>query len=224
MSDDARKAILQRLEAAVPRPLPSRPVLPPAPEKALDRDRLQALFIDQLTEQAGVVCPVADHTALLETLARILAEEQVARAMVASDEVVAPLGLADRGRRQGVEMVTPADYPDRDRYVRAVFDDVQAGITGVDFAVAESGTLVLVHDARQARLISLAPLVHIAVLPAERIVPDYETAMAAIYTGGRRPGQVTFITGPSMTADIQGAPFKGMHGPQKVIVLLLTQG
>ncbi|MBR9980009.1 MAG: lactate utilization protein [Desulfatitalea sp.] len=221
MTVNDRETILQRLKAAASHPVPPRPLLPPLPEMALDADRLREVFVQRLTEQGGEVHPVANRAALLETLGRILADEQVVRAMAAADKVVAPLDLVSWGRQVGVEIVTPEAYPDRDGYARAVFDDVQAGITGADFAVAESGTLVLVHDTRQARLISLAPVLHIAVVPVDRIVPAYETAVTAIYADGRRPSQVTFITGPSMTADIQATPFKGMHGPQKVIVLLV---
>ncbi|MFZ1985252.1 MAG: lactate utilization protein, partial [Desulfatitalea sp.] len=166
---------------------------------------------------------------LLATLAAILRQEAVTRAMATSDAVLATLDLKRWGARIGVEVVTPADFTDRDAYTQAVFDQVQAGITGVDYAVAESGTLVLVHNAHQARLVSLAPLVHIAVVPVARIAPTYETAITAIYKNGGEagrpfqvyPSQVTLITGPSMTADIQATPFKGMHGPQKLFVLLL---
>jgi L-lactate dehydrogenase complex protein LldG len=221
MSADARQAILNRLNAAEPRPLPPRPALAPMRECAMAAEPLLEAFILRLTEQGGVAHRVADRGALLENMARILAREKVTRAMAAADSVVAPLDLGAWGRQIGVEIVTPAEFKDRGSYTRAVFDEVQAGITGADFAVAESGTLVLVHDARQARLISLAPVLHIAVVPVACIVPVYETAMAALYAGGRRPSQVTFITGPSMTADIQGTPFKGMHGPQKLVVLLL---
>ncbi|HSR13810.1 MAG TPA: LUD domain-containing protein, partial [Thermodesulfobacteriota bacterium] len=109
----------------------------------------------------------------------------------------------------------------------AVFDQVQAGITGADFGVAESGTLGLIHRRDQARLVSLAPILHIAVLPAERICAVYEQVAERVF-GTQGPGgwpplpsQFVFITGPSMTGDIEGVLFKGMHGPRKVIVIIV---
>jgi L-lactate dehydrogenase complex protein LldG len=222
MVHNTRDTILALLKASTPRQNPARPFLPPARELALDAGQLLDRFCEQLAAQGGVAHRTADPEALLTTLAAILQQEAVTRAMATTDAVLAPLDLKRWGARIGVEIVTPDQFTDRDAYTQAVFDQVQAGITGADYAVAESGTLVLVHDARQARLVSLAPLVHIAVVPVERIVPTYETALAASFgAGAGPPSQVSLITGPSMTADIQATPFKGMHGPQKLFVLLL---
>jgi len=186
----------------------------------MDHAQVVEQFIAKLGAQGGVAHCVADQAGLLDKLAEILAQEHVTRAMATTDAVLAPLQLEQWGRRAGIEVVTPAAFADRTDYTRAVFDQVQAGISGADFAVAESGTLVLAHDARMARLVSVAPILHIAVVPGTRIVPVYETAVLALFTPDRRPSQVTLITGPSMTADIQATPFKGMHGPQKLVVLI----
>lgn len=224
MIQNARDTILARLKAAVSRQRPARPALPPARELALDAGQRIDRFCEQLAVQGGVAHRVADPEALLVTLEEILRQEGVTRAMATSDAVLAPLDLETWGARIGVEIVTPNRFADREAYTQAVFDQVQAGITGADYAVAESGTLVLVHGPRHARLVSLAPLVHIAVVPVERIVPTYESALEALFEdagAASPPSQVTMITGPSMTADIQATPFKGMHGPQKLFVLLL---
>jgi L-lactate dehydrogenase complex protein LldG len=189
----------------------------------MNPDQLLLTFIARLNARGGIVCQVADSDALLAKMTQILKAEKVNRAMAALDPVVGPLKLRRWGRRIGIEIVNPHDYPNRESYTRAVFDDVQAGITGVDFAVAESGTLVLAHGPQHARLISLAPVIHLAVVPVAHLVPVYENALASIYTAARRPSQVTFITGPSMTADIQATPFKGMHGPRTLIVFLVGQ-
>jgi L-lactate utilization protein LutC len=56
----------------------------------------------------------------------------------------------------------------------------------------------------------------------ERIVAVYEQAVQKVFVKKEKlPSQFCFITGPSMTADIRGIPFKGMHGPRKVIVILM---
>lgn len=223
MCTNARQTILNRLRTADPRPVAPRPFLPPLGESSMNPDQLLETFIAHLTARGGVACRVADNDALLEKMAQIFEEEKVTRAMAALDPVVAPLQLSRWGRQIGIEIVNPHDYRNRESYTQVVFDDVQAGITGVDFAVAESGTLVLAHGPEQARLISLAPVIHLAVVPVARLVPVYENALESIYTAARRPSQVTFITGPSMTADIQATPFKGMHGPRTLIVFLVGQ-
>ena len=111
---------------------------------------------------------------------------------------------------------------DRKAFKDVVFDEVNVGITGVDYAIAESGTLCLIHTRNQARLVSLAPIIHVAVVPADRLYPTYESVIEVIMASGEQlPSQITFITGPSMTGDIQGIPFKGMHGPKKLMVMLI---
>jgi L-lactate dehydrogenase complex protein LldG len=56
----------------------------------------------------------------------------------------------------------------------------------------------------------------------DRIVPVYEKVIEKVFARkGEYPSQFVFITGPSMTGDIQGVLFKGMHGPRKVIVILV---
>jgi len=213
MPENSRNSILQRLQRAERLPSADRPGLPALHEDHLDTAQLRERFTTQFEAQGGVCCPVADWTALYARLSEIFQAEGITRTMAAEDDVLTPLNLGQWGQRSGVAVVTPTSFQDRTAYTRAVFDQVQAGITGVDFAVAESGTLILSHDRDQARLVSLAPLVHIAVVPADRIIGTYDTAIETLFTDGRRPSQVTFITGPSMTGDIQGTMFKGMHGP-----------
>lgn len=221
MPDNARHAILQRLRSAGRKTPVDRPELPPLRELDLDRQQLKEQFMTQFESQGGIGTVAADRGALHDRLADICRAEGITRAMATEDAVLATLELNQWEDRRGVNLVRPAHYPDREAYTRAVFGDVRAGITGADFAVAESGSLIIAHDRTQPRLVSLAPLVHIAVLPAAHIIPTYDAAMETLFSGGRRPSQVTFITGPSMTADIQATMFKGMHGPQKIYAIVL---
>lgn len=222
MANGAREEILAKLKRvergeAVPRP--SMPVLN---ELALSRDRLIERFQENLTLQTGVVHRVADPGAARETLTEIARSEGWTAVAIAEDEVLETLDLAAWGRSCGVRVMKAADFSDLAAFKDAVFDEVQAGITGVDWAIAESGTIVLVHDERQPRLLSLAPILHVAVVPVERILAVYEQAVERIIASrGGLPAHMTLITGPSMTADIQATPFKGMHGPRRVIALLI---
>jgi len=68
----------------------------------------------------------------------------------------------------------------------------------------------------------MAPIHHIAIVPLSRLVPVYENATEALFGKGQSPPKhLTFITGPSMTADIRATPFKGMHGPGKLEIILI---
>jgi L-lactate dehydrogenase complex protein LldG len=99
---------------------------------------------------------------------------------------------------------------------------VDAGITPADFAVAETGTLGLIFYKDQPRLVSIAPPVHIAILPISKLYVAYENVIEQVFkTTEQTPSQFCFITGPSASADIQGVPFKGMHGPVKIFVIFI---
>ena len=217
----AREHILSRLRSAPRKRTPPRPPIPPLRELAMEREALVRVFTENLESETGVVYRTKSRKGLLRKLGEVLGEEDVKRAIVTTDDVVAPLNLAGWGKKKGIAITTPADYPDREAFKDAVFLEAEAGITGVDFAVAESGTLVLVHGGHQARLVSLAPVLHVAVVPVERVVPVYEWVIEGVYGEGKRPSQTSWITGPSTSADIQARQFRGMHGPRKLKVILL---
>ncbi len=222
MEQSARDEILSRLKSAPREAIPPRPDRPVLKELSLTREKLIEIFSKNLVQETGVVHRVKDRHEALEKLSQIAKEEGLKKVMITTDDVVAPLNLADWGRENNVGVMTPLDFGSRDSYVDAVFAEADAGITGADFAVAESGTLGLIHNKDQARLVSLAPILHIAIVPVERIAAVYEQVMEKVFRKKENlPSQFCFITGPSMTADIRGIPFKGMHGPRKVIAILV---
>jgi L-lactate dehydrogenase complex protein LldG len=218
----AREEILSKLKAADKKSAPPRPDMPPLKELSLNGEELIAKFIEEITAQTGVVHRAQDKHSTLSTLTAIVQAEGISTVMVSSDDVVSDLNLPAWGRKNGVNVLNSRDFSGRDRFTHAVFDEAQAGITGADFAVAESGTIGLIHHKDQPRLTSLAPIHHIAILPLDRLVPVYENVTEILF--GQRetvPSHFTFITGPSMTADIQAIPFKGMHGPRKLEIILI---
>jgi L-lactate dehydrogenase complex protein LldG len=95
-----------------------------------------------------------------------------------------------------------------------------AGITGADFGVAATGTLVLTYGAGRWRTTGLLPDVHIALLTAERIVATLGEAVAQVYAGGV-PRAMTLVTGASATSDIEKIRVVGAHGPRKVAAVIV---
>jgi len=217
----ARNEILERLRAAPKTKIPVRPFMPPLKEVSLDKEELVNQFTEMLTAETGIVYRVKNNDQALEKLTEIAKQEGLKGVMVSTDDVATSLDLPAWGSKTGVKVMSAKDFNGRDEFRDAVFDRVEAGITGIDFAVAESGTLGLIHDKDQARLVSLAPILHIAIVPVERVFPVYETVIESVFNQEKLPSQFVFITGPSMTGDIEGHLFKGMHGPRKVIVILI---
>lgn len=101
--------------------------------------------------------------------------------------------------------------------------EYEVGITGAQAGIAETGTLVLDSSAERNRLVSLVPPVHIAVLEASRIYPTLGDALAFLQSGDEVSPAITFITGPSRTADIELTLAIGVHGPQELYVIINLQ-
>lgn len=100
--------------------------------------------------------------------------------------------------------------------------DDQVGITGCYCAIAETGTLMLLSGPDTHAVTSLLPDTHIAVLPTSRILRSMEEAWDLLRRErGALPRQVTFVSGPSRTADIEMTLVLGIHGPYRVHVILV---
>jgi L-lactate dehydrogenase complex protein LldG len=102
------------------------------------------------------------------------------------------------------------------------------GITTVDYALADTGTLVLRSGEQKPRSTSLLPPVHIALVDPKQIVSGLDELFGRLSLdgnpGGRLDSAITFITGPSRTADIELTLVVGVHGPQELHVIMLNQG
>lgn len=94
------------------------------------------------------------------------------------------------------------------------------GISTVQAAIAETGTLVLEATSERHRLISLVPPVHIAILDASRIFETLGEALAFLRKDEAVSPAVAFVTGPSRTGDIELILAIGVHGPQELHVIV----
>jgi len=93
------------------------------------------------------------------------------------------------------------------------------GVSAAQLGIAETGTLVLVSSAERHRLVSLVPPVHVALLRRADLVPALGDALRAFE--GAPPSLLTFVTGPSRTADIELTLVVGVHGPRALFVILI---
>ncbi len=157
-------------------------------------------FILQLAGErpSHLVAPAVHHTR--ESIARILS----ARAGVPLPDD--PVVLAQTGRRLLREKFAAADM----------------GITGVNFAVAETGTIVLVSNEGNARLTTTCPRVHVAVMGMEKVIPRlvdlpvFLKLLARAATGQTLSVYTTLITGPRRPGEIDG--------PEEFHLVILDNG
>jgi L-lactate utilization protein LutC len=102
------------------------------------------------------------------------------------------------------------------------YRDVGGGLTGADFGLAESGSIVLRSGPGRARLASIVPAVHVAILPVGRVVRSlahYASEHPAAPTG---LSNLVVVTGPSRTGDIEQQLNLGVHGPKHLHVVLVN--
>jgi L-lactate dehydrogenase complex protein LldG len=215
-------ALLQQHAALFPPPHPRTGVV--ANSAALDN---VSLFERELTALFGNV-HVCDS---VETaLARVVAILRVAGAhrvlTWAESELPVP-GVHAMLHAHDVTTVQPRVHTTTDRKeFLAGLEDVPACITGADAAVAESGSIALASGPGRGRLASLLPPLHIALLPASRIVrslPEALDVLARAFgpTLFRDRSNLVFVSGPSRTADIELSLTLGVHGPRAVHVIIV---
>jgi L-lactate dehydrogenase complex protein LldG len=104
--------------------------------------------------------------------------------------------------------------------------DSYIGITAADFCMADSATMVMRTRPGQARSVSLVPSIHVAVIELNQIIADLKELYALLKWDPQESKEgltncMTFISGPSKTADIEATMVHGAHGPRQVHVYVI---
>ena len=105
---------------------------------------------------------------------------------------------------------------------RAIQADI--GVTGADYAIAETGTCVKLSRRGVSRLVSLLPPVHVAVVEGGQVLPSLDelfTLRRHEFPKSDPASYMTLITGPSRSADIEYTLVTGVHGPGEVHIVLI---
>ena len=143
--------------------------------------------------------------------------------------LIESLNLPGALSEQGVPVFfSEADGAERETLRRRIIDSY-IGITSADFCMADSATLVMRTRPGQARTVSLLPSIHIAVIELDRIIADLKELYALIKWDPQISTEgvtncMTFISGPSKTADIEATMVHGAHGPREVHIFVITAG
>lgn len=193
----------------------SLPDLNAAPvRRAGAADDRAALFVEQATRLGMKVVEASEEGA-----PRLIAELIGGLAVAGGKPkvVIEPgLGLGGaiwKALGDAAEHVDPRDGDE------AMFA-ADVGVTGVFAAVAETGSLACASGEGLWRGASLIPPVHVAVVREGEIVPDLLDLLGGL-TAEAVPANLTLISGPSKTADIEGILITGVHGPGDVHVVLI---
>ena len=151
-----------------------------------------------------------------------------ANRIVRSDQEVfnqVPVEFALRNSGFALTTVARDDANSRESLRQEIIDS-DMGITGVDYAVAETGSAIVIPRKGLSRLVSLVPPVHVALVRAQDVVESLDDLFTLRRlefhrNGGEMGSYLNFITGPSRTADIEMTIVVGVHGPKVVHMVLL---
>jgi L-lactate dehydrogenase complex protein LldG len=149
-----------------------------------------------------------------------LAREREAKLLLRWDvDDLKDLGVDEPLGETGVEVAVWRDLAD----FREIAGKADIGLSTAEWAIAETGTLVLEGGPGKGRTVTLLPPTYVALMPVERILRTVPEAIEK-YAGGEAgglPANVCFHTGPSRSGDIEMSLFVGMHGPGDVHVVLV---
>ncbi len=147
-----------------------------------------------------------------------LARERGAKLLVRWDVgELRRLGADKRLREVGMEVALWRDLED----FREVAARADIGLSTAEWAIAETGSLVIESGPGRGRTVTLLPPVHVAVLAADRVLRTVPEAIGKYAGGERLPSSVSFHTGPSRSGDIEMTLSIGVHGPGEVHVVLV---
>jgi L-lactate dehydrogenase complex protein LldG len=175
-----------------------------------------ARFAAELLAAGGTCHVVADRSAAIATVLDILDKQAVKRVLVGVGPVIDTLDLPRLLRDRGVEVSDPGAS-------RPTLFAADASVTGVDFLIAETGSIALRTAPDQPRSLSLLPPVYIAVADRGQLLPDlFDLFEKSGIEPGNLPACLSLITGPSKTGDIELRLVTGVHGPGVVHVVLIS--
>ena len=170
---------------------------------------------DNFEESAELIVSICkNHNAksVLRSAHSVLTDIPLDSALTASGTVLEVTEHSSKSTTQQIQASKAAAF------------NADVGITGVDYAIAETGTVVLHPRAGVSRLLSLAPPTHIAVLRSGDVLASLDELFAIQrddFLNGQLSGSMNLISGPSKTADIEGTTVTGIHGPLEVHLIII---
>lgn len=164
-------------------------------------------LLAEIEKLSGVARRLAHPNELRLAIGELVEKEKISKATLWETREIEKLEIAAMLTALGVQIVS------QDASAREIAR-CGLGITGVDFALPETGTLVLRTTSEQSRLVSLLPRVHLAILRPSALRGD----LRDVFTEVKHDRRTVLITGPSRTTDIEKILTIGVHGPKALYV------
>jgi len=215
--DSAREEILAKVRTSLGRGKGSpAPSVPPTgrvkPRAAAPTDAEINQLFTEIGKLNGITRRLASRDDLKSALAELVKAEAVKKATLWTTPELTSWDVAGILKALGVAIVSPQ----ADKHLVA---QCELGVTGVDAALPETGTLLLRSSPEKPRVVSLLPRVHLAILTAAALRCDLHQA----FTEVKHDPYCVLVTGPSRTSDIELTLTLGVHGPKSLYAWLLDE-
>jgi len=184
-------------------------------------DNLVSRFNAQVTSVNGYFKRVQDLQGASEYISKIALSRNAKRIVVSDDSL--SLEIRNELIHGGLFDVASRTTSSREDFFESL-KYAEIGISSVDVAVAETGTLIIATSDESARLVTALPEVHVAIVPRSKLIPSLKEAGAHLTEATRRTAgalTVSLISASSRTSDIADIEILGVHGPKELHVLLL---
>jgi len=180
-------------------------------------------FATQVKAVDGRFASITNLSEAQEYMLKLIKSKNVKRIVSVSKELASKL-FPPSIQLCNLEIISKESLP-RDEFFKAV-EAADVGISPVDAAVAETGTLVILTSDESDRLVTALPEIHVAIVPRSKIVSslrEVEPLITEMLTHTKSGATVSLISASSRTADIGDKTILGMHGPKELHVLVLDE-
>lgn len=177
---------------------------------------LKSKFISELSNVNTKILEASDETEINKVILNLTKEKKLESFSIWESQYLKKLKLKKSLKHAGLKLIT-AKYKNR-------IANSNIGITEADYAIVDTGTLVLLTKNNQPRSVSLLPPIHLAIVRPEKLVRNIQDLFVILKSEQEEEEDImscmTFITGPSRTADIELNLTLGVHGPKELYVII----
>ncbi|TFG74224.1 MAG: lactate utilization protein [Thermodesulfobacteriales bacterium] len=181
------------------------------------RSNLKTQFIDELTNVNTNVAELENEENINKTLLNLIKRKELKSFSIWESEYLKEINLKEDIKKTGLKFIAAKN--------KNKIANSDIGITEVDYAIADTGTLVLLTNKNQPRSVSLLPPIHLAIVRQENLARNIKDLFIILKSKLQNVEDITscmtFITGPSRTADIELNLTLGVHGPKELIVIIV---
>ncbi len=224
----SREKILNKLRAAA-QPFPDAPPRPRQYQPVVRVDDtspegLLARFQAETERLMGNCFAVKGDAGVRRCVVDLLRSHQTTHIIAWDFKHIPAKGLEKAIKDEGIRITHPEMHDEFRAETVESIRDAQVGLTGVDAAVAATGTLIVSTAPGRGRIPTILAPVHIVVMTLDQLVPRLEDWVTSQRESSletiRSSANVCFISGPSRTGDIEMELILGVHGPGKVQVVV----